>query len=186
MSGRAVRQGRASPSSIGPAFGAWLSGTTAAAHGVARNTFSTYSSHLRDVLDLAASAGRARSIRDVTGPCRALYNLLKVSEINKHQTYVAGPFLAWADGAGVAIGAVAPATFEDYLSHRLASGKITADESQHCNVAQDVVALWNRLARIDAFRALGVRPVETPFADGRDRYGMPNELLSEFDMRVLP
>jgi integrase len=169
---------------------AWLSGTTAAAQGVAPNTFSTYSSHLRDVLDLAASAGRDRSIRDVVGPWRALYDVLKASDVNEHQTYVAGPFFAWADATGLAIGGVSSASFEDYLTHRLSSGKITADESRHRSVAQDVVSLWNRLAGLDEFRALGVRPVQTPFTDGRDRYGMPEELLApllaEFDLRVLP
>jgi hypothetical protein len=169
---------------------AWLSSTTAAAQGVAPRTFSTYSSHLRDVLDLVAGAGRDRTIRDVTGPWRVLYDTLKGSDVNEHQTYVAGPFFAWADEAGIAIADVSAESFEGYLAHRLSNGKVTVDASQHRSVAQDVVSLWNRLAGIDAFNSLGVRPVISPFADGRDRYGMPEELLAplldEFDNRVLP
>jgi transcriptional regulator with XRE-family HTH domain len=46
---------------------AWLSSTTPAAQGLAPSSFSTYASHLRDVLDLAANGLRARQIRDVTG-----------------------------------------------------------------------------------------------------------------------
>jgi integrase len=54
----------------------------------------------------------------------------------------------------------------------------------------DALSLWNRLAGRETFRALGVTAVPSPFADGRDRYGMPRELLApllaEFDDRVLP
>lgn len=169
---------------------AWLSSTTAAAQGLSSNSFSTYGSHLRDVCDLAHSGGRARQIRDVVGPWRDLYDALRNSPVNDHQTAVAGPFFAFCDGRGLSISEVAPQTFDDYLAFRLASGKLTASDSKHRDVAMSALCLWNRLAGIQLFQALGVRPVATPFTDGRDRYGMPAELLAplleEFDKRVLP
>ena len=169
---------------------AWLSCTTAAAQGMATTTFGTYSSHLRDLSDIAAGTGRPRAIRDVVGPWRDLYDTLKRSATNDHQDAVAGPFFAWCDGLGIAIGEVSPDAFTGYLAMRLSSGKLTASESRHRKVAMNVRSLWNHLANQDEFRALGVRHVATPFADGRDRYGMPDELLApllaEFDARVLP
>ena len=99
-------------------------------------------------------------------------------------------FCAWCDGIGLAIADIRPETFTDYLAARLASGKVTMDKSKHRDTAMEALALWNRLAEGEAFRAMGVRAVVSPFTDGRDRYGMPNELLApllaEFDDRVLP
>jgi hypothetical protein len=169
---------------------AWLSSTTPAAQGLSPNSFSTYASHLRDVCDLARSGSRTRQIRDVVGPWRDLYDALRDSPVNDHQTAVAGPFFAFCDGRGLSISEVAPQTFEEYLAFRLASGKLTVSESKHRDVAMSVLSLWNMLAGIEPFQALGMRPVSTPFIDGRDRYGMPEELLvpllTEFDTRGLP
>jgi hypothetical protein len=169
---------------------AWLSSTTPAAQGLTSNSFSTYASHLRDVCDLVGTGGRARQIRDVVGPWRDLYDALRESPINDHQTAVAGPFFAFCDGRGLSISEVTPQTFEDYLAFRLESGKLTASDSKHRDVAMSALCLWNRLAGIELFQAFGMCPVSTPFTDGRDRYGMPEELLApllaEFDTHVLP
>ena len=56
---------------------AWLSGTTAAAQGMAGSTFDTDSSHLRDLFDIAAGTGRPRAIRDVSGPWRVLFDAVR-------------------------------------------------------------------------------------------------------------
>ena len=169
---------------------AWLSATTPAAQGMADSSFSTYSSHLRDVLDIASASGRPRQIRDVTGPWRILYDTLHGSSINEHQKFVAGPYFAWCDGRGLRIRDVISQTFAAYLEFRLSSGKVTVNDAAHRGTVMEVVALWNRLAELEQFRALDVRRVVSPFQDGRDRYGMPEELLApllaEFDSRVMP
>jgi len=156
---------------------------------MAASTFTTYASHLRDLFDRAGATTRPRQIRDVTGSWRQLYDAL-AADAKEYETAVAGPFFAWCDGAGLAIGDVRPGSFTDYLAARLASGRVTLSESKHRETAMDALSLWNRLAGREAFQALGVRAVVSPFADGRDRYGMPEELLTplltEFDTRVLP
>lgn len=169
---------------------AWLSGTRAAAHGMADSTFSTYASHLRDLFDVAAGSSRPRSMRDVVGPWRNLYDAVKDSDPKDYETAAVGPFFVWADGAGLGIGDVCPESFDAYLAFRLASGKVTMTEGKHRDTVLEVFSVWNRLAGSEAFRAMGVREVASPFRDGRDRYGMPEELLApllaEFDTRVLP
>ncbi|WP_297972585.1 tyrosine-type recombinase/integrase [uncultured Amaricoccus sp.] len=186
---RAAGTGRPESTIIDRAKGrAWLSGTTAAAQGLAPNTFTTYASHLRDLFDLAGATTRPRQIRDVTGPWRQIYDAL--ADAREYETAVAGPFFAWCDGAGLAIGDVRSESFTDYLAARLASGRVTMSESKHRETAMEALSLWNRLAGRDGFRAMGVRAVVSPFPDGRDRYGMPEELLAplleEFDTCVLP
>lgn len=188
---RAAGTGRPESTIIDRAKGrAWLSGTTAAAQGMATSTFTTYASHLRDLFDLAGATTRPRQIRDVAGPWRQIYDALADSDAKEYETAVAGPFFAWCDGAGLAIGDVRSESFTDYLAARLASGRVTMSESKHRETAMEALSLWNRLAGRDEFRAMGVRAVVSPFPDGRDRYAMPEELLapllSEFDDRVLP
>ena len=169
---------------------AWLSSTTAAAQGMAASTFDTYSSHLRDLFDIAAGTGRPRAIRDVSGTWRVLYEAIRNSAAKTYEHLEAGPFCAWCDGLGLTIADVRPETFTDYLAARLASGKVTMDQSKHRDTAMEAMWLWNRLATREEFQAMGVRAVVSPFTDGRDRYGMPEDLLApllaEFDDRVLP
>ena len=168
----------------------WLSATTAAAQGLQDSTFTTYASHLKAVLDLTSSMSRSRQIRDVTGPWRALYDLIVETCPCVHEQHVAGPFCAWCDTAGVQVADVAPETFVGFLEHRLACGKLTASEGRHRRNTAEIFRIWNRLADRPDFRAIGVRAVASPFDDGRDKYGMPPDLLAplldEFDTRVIP
>jgi hypothetical protein len=110
---------------------AWLSGTTAAAQGMAASTLTTFASHLSDLFDLAGATTRPRQIRDVTGPWRELYDTLAASDAKEYETAVAGTFFAWCDGAGLAIGDVCSESFTDYLAARLASGRVTMSERNH-------------------------------------------------------
>ena len=69
----------------------WLGATTPAAHGMAATTFATYASHLRNLIDMAAGAGRPRQMRDVTGPWRQLHDALRRSAAKEYEHFVAGP-----------------------------------------------------------------------------------------------
>jgi integrase len=169
---------------------AFLQGTTAATHGVAESTYGAYATHLRNVLDLVRAIQRPRQIRDVLGPWRDLYDAIKSAELPDYVALSFGPFCAWCHFSGLAIGDVCPETFADYLSHKLAHGRLRTREAQHRDTVREVHGVWQRLSAMPALAAMGVRPVTSPFADGRDKYQMPADLLApllaEFDTHVLP
>ena len=172
------------------AIRAWLKGTTAAAHGLTRNSFDTYASLLGTLLDVLGAADRPRQIRDVTGPWRVLHDAITAEKLNQYAHLAMGPFCAWCAFTGISIDEVGPQTFFGYLDHRLQNGKLTASASKHRKTAMEIHGYWNRLSTRPAFIELGVRAVPSPFGDGRDKYGMPphllEPLLEEFDNAVLP
>ena len=90
---------------------AWLNGTTAAAHGLSRNSFDTYASLLGSLLDVLGAADRPRQIRDVTGPWRILHDAITAAELNQYAHLAMGPFCAWCAFTGIRIDEVGPQTF---------------------------------------------------------------------------
>lgn len=169
---------------------AWLSTTTGAALGLADESLRAYASHLRAVLDADDSAERPRQIRDVQGSWRELHAAVAALDLPQDLKWVGGGLFAYCDAAGLTPEGVSSGTFAAYLAHRLASGTVTQDEATQQKAVRRCLALWNRLAETPALAARGVRPVESPFADGRDKYGMPMDLLApllaEVDGRLMP
>jgi integrase/lambda repressor-like predicted transcriptional regulator len=169
---------------------AFLKRTTAATHGLAESTYGAYATHLKNVLDLVRAIQRPRQIRDVLGPWRDLYDEIKGADLPDYIALSFGPFCAWCHFSGLAIGDVCPETFADYLSHKLAHGRLKTGEAQHRDTVREVHGVGQRLSAMPAFAAMGVRSVASPFPDGRDKYQMPADLLApllaEFDKHILP
>ena len=169
----------------------FLTTQTPAAQGVSPETWSTYASHLRALLDPVARPARAPRIDDLTGVWRHLHALGGAIGLPISQQRAAAPFCVWCASRGTAPDAVTAATLVAWRDHRVAHGRLTMSEAAHTASAKRVVAWWNALAASGAAADLAVtRPMELPFVDRRRRYaasdGADAAFLQEFDTRLVP
>lgn len=90
------------------------------------------------------------------------------------QRTVRGPLPVLCSPGATASGSPSPASGPRHSPTTSPPGKVTMNESGHRDTAVEALSFWNRLADSETFRALGVRGVASPFADRRDRCGMPS------------
>lgn len=162
--------------------------TTPAAVGLSAGSFATYKSDILTALDGTKTRARTRSIRDVGGVHAALFDRIKTAELADELKWVAGSFLLYLHDVGIPPERVTTATLQDYYTHRVqTSGRNDAACRKH---VRRVARLMTEMSHRDAFADFGISPVAHPFCDGRDRFGVPDEvlapLLGEFSARVAP
>lgn len=151
---------------------------------LAPSSFASYKSEILSCLP--EPAGRARGIRDVTGPLRTLYDAIGEDENLRDYHLSSGGFLAWMDARGLAPRDLAPETLELYHRDRLATG----DKSEKAtrNHVQRIAALTRRLAGDPAYAGYGFPALPSPWARPEVLPGAGEiaPLLAEFDDKVSP
>jgi integrase/transcriptional regulator with XRE-family HTH domain len=167
-----------------------LEKATGAEFGLSTGSKATYKSLILAGIDAYKPRGRKRDISDVPGICRKLYLAAKDGDLGfpEDMIFAAGPFLLYAHDQGIPLGQITTEALRIYFEYRMASGtKTEAKEKKH---TKRVAAFLTRAASEPALADFGLRPVDHPFPDGRDKYQVPNHLLApvlrEFDEAVAP
>jgi integrase/transcriptional regulator with XRE-family HTH domain len=167
-----------------------LEKATGAELGLSVGSKATYKSLILAGLDAYKPRGRKRDISDVPGSGRDLYRAAKDKALGfpADMIFAAGPFLLYACDQGIPLGQITTETLRLYFEYRMASG--TKTETKEKKHTKRVAAFLTRVASEPALTRFGVRPVAHPFADGRDKYQVPDHLLAsvlkEFDEKVAP
>lgn len=155
---------------------------------LSKGSYATYKSVILGALRDASSSQRKRGVADIEGVYREIHDRVCASDISYSLRLKGGSFWVYLDGADIASDQVTDQTITDYFNHRVevsASGVDTCEKH-----VKEITNLVGKLAVHPDFGLYGFKPVNHPFADGRDKYGVANdeisELLAEFDERVAP
>ncbi|RDC68045.1 site-specific integrase [Rhodovulum sp. 12E13] len=156
--------------------------------GLSRGSFATYKSDILAALSPAATRARKRSVDDIAGSLRELYDRIVESDLVDDLKRASGPILTWLHDQGLHPGDLTTDRLWAYHEYRReVAGK---DEGACRKHVKRVASLWCALAGHPHFQGLGFRPIDHPFGDGRDRFGVPDAaiatLMEEWDTRVEP
>ncbi len=81
---------------------AFFAGTTPAIVGLSKGSLATYKSELLDIVSIADTAGRKRSVRDLTGSMRELHARIVDSDVKRDMKLIAGSFCVFLEDQGLA------------------------------------------------------------------------------------
>lgn len=160
----------------------------AASFGINKRSFSTYKAEIMTALDVALPRARGRMINDLDGTYAEVHRAIKDSALPTDMKMASGAFLVFLNDQRIAPGDITTATLEQYFLHRLeVSPKGPAVAQKHVS---RIVALLRELASRQEFVPFGFVAPGSPFSDGRDKYGVGNDvitaIMSEFDSRIAP
>lgn len=162
--------------------------STAAELGLTKGSMSTYKSALLSAFDENEVKARSRNVTDVGGAWGDLKSQIKDSNIPHDLKNASGTFLVFLADSGIMPHEVSQATLLDYFCHRRALGKTTEVACQ--KHVKTIARLFTRLATTTGLEHFGLRTVEHPFDDGRNKFGVPDDaiagLLAEWDRDVAP
>jgi transcriptional regulator with XRE-family HTH domain len=161
---------------------------SAGAFDLSPGSYSTYKSDILAALRGTARNQRKRGIADIGGVYREIHDRVCDSEISYSLRLKGGSFWVYLDGANIAPEQISDQTIADYFNHRVevsASGVDTCEKH-----VKEITDLVGKLAVHPEFGLYGFKPVNHPFADGRNKFGVADDeisqLLAEFDERVAP
>ena len=156
--------------------------------GLSKRSYATYKSDILAALSPNSIRARKRTILDIGGPLRALYDRISEADIADDLKRASGPILTWLHDQGLRPSDLTTDRLWSYHEYRReVAGK---DEGACRKHVRRVASLWCALAGHPHFQGLGFRPIDHPFGDGRDRFGVPDAaiatLMEEWDSRVEP
>ena len=153
----------------------------------------SYANYKSDILNAIADGGtrcRRRGVVDIGGVCAQVHKLIVAPEsaLKDDLKFIAGSFLVFLHDTGTCFSDITSDILEDYYLHRVNSSATTEEGCQ--KHVKRIANLVTELSRDARFAEFGFRPVTHPFRDGRDKFGVPNEIISnllkEWDERVMP
>lgn len=166
----------------------FFSSRNAASLGLTKGSRATYKSDILAAVDRHAGRNRPRGVADIGGVWSDAYEAAKDADIPEDCRLKAGPFFVYLFDNGIRPEQVTRDTLAQYYAYRLENGVVTEPKCR-AHVA-NVVTLLRHLATNPATARLGFAPVETPFSDRRDKFGVDDavlaDLLEEFDRCVAP
>lgn len=166
----------------------FFDGHTAASFSLSPGSFATYRSALVKAVEGSQPRQRGRRIDDIGGVYREVHDAISDSRIPKSARLAAGSFLLFLHDRQVAPSQVTTETLAAYYTHRVAvSPKSEAQCEKH---VREIAGLLKQLASAQEFAGFGFVAVDHPFADLRDKFGVPDAaiapLMQEFDQQVAP
>lgn len=167
----------------------WFATRTAASVDLKPGSFATYKTQVLDVVGGTARHSRPRGVADLRPAHRAIWNAIKDDGgLVDWQLFTLSPLIAWLDARGMEPAEITTDVLADYYAHRLeVCGK---SETSTRKRVIEIAGILGRLAEVEDLDHLGLRRVDHPFGDGRDRFGVQPDaiaaLMSEVDASVLP
>lgn len=156
--------------------------------GLTPGSYATYKSDILDTIDSATCVPRKRTVQDIAGPYRTVQDLVRGSDLPEDLKNSAGSFLTYLHDREIEPGDITTETLRADYDHRLASARTTEKASR--KHVKRIAALLERLAADPVFATYGFTAPPHPFEDGRDKFGIADELiaplLADFDARVAP
>ncbi|MDO5642599.1 MAG: hypothetical protein Q4G26_09480 [Paracoccus sp. (in: a-proteobacteria)] len=151
--------------------------------GLSARSFQTYKTDVLAAISLAGGRNRKSGIRNVIGPYAEIYRRLEASDLPRDLRLAAGSCFYFLDQEKIAPAEITMAVLDSYYQHRLTT---VAKDARTCRKhVKRVAHLCTRLATHPDFGTFGFVPVQHPFEDGTDRYGVAADaftaLLAEFD-----
>lgn len=162
--------------------------TSAATFGLSEKSFATYKAEVMSAVDVALPRARVRGIADLSGPFARVHDAIKESDLPKDLSLVAESFLVFLHDRKIQPPDITTDTLANYYAYR--TEVLAKDEATARKHVKRIATLLKELAMRPEFAAFGFTDPAHPFADGRDRYGVPDEtiasIMAEFDTRIAP
>lgn len=166
----------------------FFSGVNAASFQISPASLATYKSEVMAALDIAMPRARARSIADLGGFFSRVHEAINISDLKQDQKLIAGTFFVFLHDEKIAPADVTTDVLEAYFRHRIeTAGKTESNARKH---VKRIAGLLDAMASDAALSQFGFAAPAHPFADMRDKYGVPDAtvaaLMRDFDERIAP
>ncbi|MCR9150287.1 MAG: site-specific integrase [Rhodobacteraceae bacterium] len=155
-----------------------FAGWSPASLGLSPGSFATYKADVLTAIATGCGANRKAGSRDLSGLFREIHEAIQESDLKQDLKLSSGSFLFFLDRCGIMPDEITETVLHDYYWHRVSdSNKTEVNCRKH---VKRIAALCTRLSSRPEFSRFRFPAVSHPFADGRDKYDVPESVLAAF------
>lgn len=161
---------------------------SAGAFDLTSGTYSTYKTTILKGISCHKISAKQRSIADIGGIHREIYDCVCESDISYSLRLKSGPFFVYLNDEAIFSDQISADTLAAYYNYRV---QVSAKGEDTCEKhVREIATLVAKLAHHPDFQKYGFKSVSHPFFDGRNKFGVSEldiaEVLAEFDECVGP